>query len=66
MMLLSFHIIAIAALIAVTGNIFYQMGKKEGIRLTKNYYEQEQQTDEPNKSEISSKTNELPSQKVAT
>lgn len=41
-MLLSFHIVAIAALVLVVGNIAYQMGKKEGIRRTRNYYEEPQ------------------------
>ncbi len=47
MILLSFHIVAIAILIAVVGNIAYQMGKKEGIRLTEIYYTEEQPLSEP-------------------
>lgn len=41
MMLFSFHVVAIAVLIAVVGSIAYQSGKKEGIRITKNHYEPE-------------------------
>ncbi len=42
MMLLSIHIGAIALLIAIVAPIAYQIGKKEGIRVTKNYYEEQQ------------------------
>ena len=34
MMLLSLHIVSIAALIAITGGIAYSLGKNEGIRIT--------------------------------
>ena len=33
-MLLAFHIVAIAVLIAVTANISYQMGKNAGLRMS--------------------------------
>ena len=39
MMLLSLHIVSIAALIAVSGGIAYSMGKTEGIRITRLHYE---------------------------
>ena len=42
MFLLSFHIVSIAILVAVVGSIAYQMGKKEGIRITENYYQDQQ------------------------
>jgi preprotein translocase subunit SecF len=41
MMLLSLHIVAIAALIAVSGGIAYSMGKAEGVRITTLHYEDE-------------------------
>ncbi|MBF0280255.1 MAG: hypothetical protein HQM13_20820 [SAR324 cluster bacterium] len=47
MLLLSFHIVAVAIMVAVTGSIAYQMGKKEGIRITDVYHAEmlaEQQT----------------------
>ena len=40
MMLLSLHIISIAALIAVSGGIAYSLGKNEGIRLTRLHHEE--------------------------
>ena len=46
MLLLSFHIVSIAILVAVVGMIAYQMGKKEGIRITENYYEEQQPSPE--------------------
>jgi hypothetical protein len=44
MMLLSLHIVSIAALIAISGGIAYSLGKNEGIRITRLYYEE---LDEP-------------------
>lgn len=35
MMLLSLHIVAIAAIIGITGNIAYKMGKKDGLRIAR-------------------------------
>ena len=40
MMLLGLHIFAISAIVSVVGGIGFYVGKKEGIRLTKNYFEQ--------------------------
>ena len=40
MMLLSLHIVSIAALIAVSGGIAYSLGKNEGIRITRLHYEE--------------------------
>lgn len=44
MMLLSLHIVSIAALIAISGGIAYSLGKNEGIRITRLHYEE---LDEP-------------------
>jgi hypothetical protein len=44
MMLLSLHIVSIAALIAISGGIAYSLGKNEGIRVTRLHYEE---LDEP-------------------
>ena len=44
MMLLSLHIVSIAALIAITGGIAYSLGKNEGIRITSLHCEE---ADEP-------------------
>ncbi len=46
MMLLSFHIVAIGVLAGVIGNIAYQMGKKEGIRLAVHEFESQQSSSE--------------------
>ncbi|MBF0286200.1 MAG: hypothetical protein HQM14_00160 [SAR324 cluster bacterium] len=54
MMLLSIHVGAIALLIAVVAPIAYHVGKKEGIRITGNYYEEqrgESITNRPSESE---------------
>ena len=40
MMLLSLHIVSIAALIAISGGIAYTLGKNEGIRITRLHYEE--------------------------
>ena len=40
MMLLSLHIVSIAALIAISGGIAYSLGKNEGIRITRLHYEE--------------------------
>jgi hypothetical protein len=40
MMLLSLHIVSIAALIAISGGIAYGLGKNEGIRITRLHYEE--------------------------
>ena len=40
MMLLSLHIVSIAALIAISGGIAYSLGKNEGIRITQLHYEE--------------------------
>ena len=39
-MLLSLHIVAIAILIGISGNIGYQMGVKEGLRISRMKSEQ--------------------------
>ena len=44
MMLLSLHIVSIAALTAISGGIAYSLGKNEGIRNTRLHYEE---LDEP-------------------
>ena len=44
MMLLSLHIVAIALLVAMSGGMAYQMGKQEGIRITRSYYETQKTT----------------------
>lgn len=41
MMLLSVHIVAIALLVAVVGNIAYQMGKKRGMEIMQRDFEEE-------------------------
>lgn len=41
MMLLSFHIVAIALLVVVVGNIAYQMGKKRGMEIMQREFEEE-------------------------
>jgi len=40
MMLLSLHMVSIAALIAISGGIAYSLGKNEGIRITRLHYEE--------------------------
>ena len=40
-MLLSLHLVAISTLIFVVGGIAFRLGKEEGIRITKDYYEEE-------------------------
>ena len=40
MMLLSLHVVSIAALIAITGGIAYSIGKNEGIRITRLHCEE--------------------------
>ena len=42
MMLLSVHIVAIALLVAVVGNIAYQMGKKRGMEIMQREHEEGQ------------------------
>jgi hypothetical protein len=44
MMLLSLHIVSIAALIAISGGIAYSLGKNEGIRVTRLHYEELDET----------------------
>jgi hypothetical protein len=44
MMLLSLHIVSIAALIAISGGIAYSLGKIEGIRVTRLHYEELDET----------------------
>ncbi len=46
MMLLSLHIVAIAAIIGIAWNIAYKMGKKEGLRIARF----EKETSSPGKS----------------
>ncbi len=41
MILLTLHIVAIGAVIGVTANFAYSMGKKEGLRVTCKGYEDE-------------------------
>ncbi|MGK5094617.1 hypothetical protein WDW89_21710 [Deltaproteobacteria bacterium TL4] len=38
-MLLSLHVFSIGTLIIVVGGIAFRLGKNEGVRITKNYYE---------------------------
>ncbi|MBT6727807.1 MAG: hypothetical protein HN867_17545 [Deltaproteobacteria bacterium] len=47
MMLLSLHIVSIAALIAISGGIAYSLGKNEGIRITRMYYEELDEPQDP-------------------
>ena len=47
MMLLSLHIVSIAALIAISGGIAYSLGKNEGIRITRLHYEELDQPQDP-------------------
>ena len=47
MMLLSFHIVSIAALIAISGGIAYSLGKNEGIRITLLHYEELDELQDP-------------------
>jgi len=39
MMLITLHIVAIGAVIGVTANFAYSMGKKEGLRVTRREHE---------------------------
>ena len=41
MILLTLHIVAIGAVIGVTANFAYSMGKKEGLRVTRKEHEDE-------------------------
>ena len=47
MMLLSLHIVSIAALIAISGGIAYSLGKNEGIRITRLHYEELDEPQDP-------------------
>ena len=47
MMLLSLHIVSIAALIAISGGIAYGLGKNEGIRITRLQYEELDEPQDP-------------------
>ena len=47
MMLLSLHIVSIAALIAISGGIAYSLGKNEGIRITRLHYEELDELQDP-------------------
>ena len=47
MMLLSLHIVSIAALIAISGGIAYSLGKNEGIRITRLHYEELNEPQDP-------------------
>ena len=47
MMLLSLHIVSIAALIALSGGIAYGLGKNEGIRITRLHYEELDEPQDP-------------------
>ncbi len=40
MILLTIHIVAIGAVIGVTANFAYSMGKNEGLRVTRKEYEE--------------------------
>lgn len=43
MMVFGLHIIYVGMVSAIVGTIAYRMGKKEGIRITKMYIEEQQQ-----------------------
>lgn len=47
MMLLSLHIVSIAALIAISGGIAYSLGKNEGIRIARLHYEELDEPQDP-------------------
>ena len=47
MMLMSLHIVSIAALIAISGGIAYSLGKNEGIRITRLHYEELDEPQDP-------------------
>ena len=57
MMLLSLHIVAIAAIIGIAWNIAYKMGKKEGLRIARF----EKETSSPGKSTGQSAKPKFPS-----
>ncbi len=47
MMLLSLHIVSIAALIAISGGIAYGLGKNEGLRIARLHYEELDEPQDP-------------------
>ena len=46
MMLITLHIVAIGAVIGVTANFAYSMGKKDGLRIVSNGQENKKQNNE--------------------
>ena len=42
-MLITLHIVAIGAVIGITANFAYSMGKKEGLRVTRKEHEDKEQ-----------------------
>ena len=46
MMLIALHIVAIGAVIGITGNLAYSMGKKEGLRISRKEQKDKEQNNE--------------------